>query len=176
GTPYSVQMAVGNVNPSNPIPGGVPPYTWSIPAGNLPIGLSINSNTGLISGTPSTFNSTSDYTKTFSAVVQVTDAIGAIATQTYKMTLVPAVLQFGSLDQPTIYAGQQFGLTIPIFGGFSTYSITAPGCGFFPAVGTGADYGPASIVDGQIQFDVNFPTAGTYSFVAIIQDSPSPVG
>jgi hypothetical protein len=32
--------------------GGTTPYTWSISAGNLPDGLSLNSATGLISGTP----------------------------------------------------------------------------------------------------------------------------
>jgi hypothetical protein len=174
--PYSVQMIVGNVNPANPIPGGLPPYTWSIPAGSLPIGLSINPNTGLISGTPSTYNSTSDFGKTFSAVIQVTDAIGAIATQTYQITLEPAVLQFGNLSQPTIYADQQFKLTIPIFGGFSPYSITAAGSGFFPAGGTSAYYGPVTLVDGQIQVDVNYPIAGSYSFIVIAQDSPSPIG
>src|SRR5208337_2954902 len=103
-TPYSVQMQVGNINPSNPTPGGLPPYTWSIPAGNLPIGLSIDPSTGLISGSPSTYNSTTDFNTTFSATVQVTDAIGAKATQTYSMMLIPAVLQFGQLDQTTIFA------------------------------------------------------------------------
>jgi len=169
GTPYSVQMEVGNVNPANPIPGGLPPYTWSIPAGNLPIGLSINPNTGLISGTPSTYNSTSDFTKTFSAVVQVTDAIGAIATQTYTMTLVPQALQFGSLDQPTIYAGQQFGMMVPVFGGVFPYTFL----GLAP-FGNSSYYGPATLVDGQIEFDVNFPTAGSYSFILVLRDSASP--
>jgi hypothetical protein len=32
--------------------GGVTPYTWSISSGSLPAGLSLNSNTGAISGTP----------------------------------------------------------------------------------------------------------------------------
>src|ERR1019366_6102517 len=32
--------------------GGVPPYTWSVPPGTLPAGLSLNSSTGVISGTP----------------------------------------------------------------------------------------------------------------------------
>ena len=170
GTPYSVQMAVGNVNPSNPIPGGLPPYTWSIPAGNLPIGLSINPNTGLISGTPSTYNSTTDFGKTFSAVVQVTDAIGAIATQTYTMTLVPAVLQFGSIvDQTTIYAGQQFGLAIPVFGGIFPYFFV----GLAP-LGSSSSYGPATLVDGRVEFDVNFPAAGSYSFILVLYDSASP--
>ncbi len=32
--------------------GGIPPLTWSIVSGNLPPGLSLNANTGVISGTP----------------------------------------------------------------------------------------------------------------------------
>lgn len=170
-TPYSVQMTVGNVNPSNPIPGGLPPYTWSIPAGNLPIGLSINPNTGLISGTPSTYNSTTDYGKTYSAVVQVTDAIGAIATQTYLMSLVPAALQFGNITTPTIYAGQQFKLVVPIFGGRSPYSFNA-GTQFFVPPADTAYYGIPVLVDGQIEVDVNFPDTalGIHTFSVQITD------
>jgi hypothetical protein len=34
--------------------GGVPPLTWSVPAGTLPPGLELNTSSGLISGTPTT--------------------------------------------------------------------------------------------------------------------------
>ncbi|MEW5768098.1 MAG: Ig domain-containing protein [bacterium] len=47
--------------------GGTPPYTWSIISGNLPDGLSLNSSTGLISGTPTTPD-------TFTFAIQVTDS------------------------------------------------------------------------------------------------------
>jgi hypothetical protein len=49
---------------------GTAPYTWKITSGSLPPGLSLNSTTGLISGTPTTVGSYSfEYT--------VTDATGA---------------------------------------------------------------------------------------------------
>lgn len=37
--------------------GGTAPYTWSISSGTLPAGLTINSSTGVISGTPTTAGS-----------------------------------------------------------------------------------------------------------------------
>ena len=173
-TPYSVQMQVGNINPAVPTPGGLPPYTWSIPAGALPVGLTIDPSTGLISGSPSTYNSTTDFTTIFSATVQVTDAIGAKATQTYTMTLIPAVLQLGQLDQTTIFAAQQFKLVVPVFGGTSPYTLV----NVLPlAAGDDPYYSlPAQLVDGQVEIDVNFPqtTTGQHSFQVTVHDSASP--
>jgi hypothetical protein len=42
-TPYNAKVAAT---------GGTPPYTWSMPAGALPVGVTFNSSTGAISGTP----------------------------------------------------------------------------------------------------------------------------
>lgn len=121
GTPYKVQMAVGNINNSASAPGGLPPYTWSTPAGALPVGLTIDPASGVISGVPATYNSTVDFTHTYTVTVQVTDSINAKATNTYTMSLVPAALSLGPLDQPVIYAGQDFKLVVPVFGGTSPY-------------------------------------------------------
>lgn len=57
--------------------GGVPPYRWAA-LGGLPSGLNLSSS-GIIEGTPSVSG-------TFQVVVQVTDAVGAVATR--NMTIV----------------------------------------------------------------------------------------
>jgi len=178
GMPYNVQMQVGNINPNASTPGGLAPYTWSAPAGAFPVGLTINPNTGLISGTPATYNSTVDFTTTFSVTVQVQDAIGAKATQVYTMTLKPQALQFGHINQPTLYAFEQFKLVVPVFGGQSPYSSVV----FAPSSDALA-YGsvPATPVDGQIEIPVGytasqssgFETTGVRSFFLSVTDATS---
>jgi Putative Ig domain len=59
GFPYSFQI---------PYTGGVAPLTFSVLSGSLPPGLSLNTSTGLISGTPTTAG------KNFSYVIKVVDA------------------------------------------------------------------------------------------------------
>jgi uncharacterized protein (TIGR03437 family) len=64
--------------------GGNPPYAWAIEAGTLPTGLSLSS-TGIISGTPTSFN-TSSFT------VQATDGSGATASISATLQINPAGL------------------------------------------------------------------------------------
>src|SRR5579862_62535 len=71
GTAYSANLAAT---------GGVSPYTWS--ASGLPGGLSI-SNSGTISGTPTTAGS-------FSATVSVLDSTNAKASQNYSLSIASA--------------------------------------------------------------------------------------
>src|ERR1019366_8788798 len=66
GVPYTSMLAVN---------GGCSPYTFSIISGSLPAGLTLNPNTGIISGTP-TAPGTSTYT------AQVKDSCGNTATTT----------------------------------------------------------------------------------------------
>jgi hypothetical protein len=58
GEPYSASLAAT---------GGISPYSWSVTSGSLPPGLTLNSSTGQISGTP-------DVAGTYSFTVTVTDA------------------------------------------------------------------------------------------------------
>ncbi len=61
--------------------GGVAPYTWSVSNGSsLPAGLSLNAQTGQITGTPTTSG-----TPSFS--ITVTDASSAAASQTFSLTI-----------------------------------------------------------------------------------------
>jgi hypothetical protein len=180
GTPYKVQMQVGNTNPTAASPGGLAPYQWSIPAGALPIGLGIDPDSGIISGYPCTYNSQQDYGRTYTAIVQVTDAIGAKATQTYTMSLIAAALQFGPIDQSTVFALQEFKLDVPVWGGQSPYSglvFTAPSADT-------PSYGTTALVDGRVEVHIGpagsppvggggFPTTATggHAFNLQVTDS-----
>lgn len=55
------------------VTGGLAPYTWSVATGTLPAGLTLNTSTGAITGTPTTAG-------TSSITFRVTDSNGAAAT------------------------------------------------------------------------------------------------
>jgi len=64
--------------------GGTTPYAWSIASGTLPDGLSLDSSSGLISGTPISPG-------TWNYTVQVTDSVGGAATADLSITINTAV-------------------------------------------------------------------------------------
>jgi hypothetical protein len=64
--------------------GGAPPYTWSITSGSLPVGLTLDGNTGVISGTP-TQTGTSNFT------VEVTDSAQNTASAPLLIVINPPV-------------------------------------------------------------------------------------
>jgi len=70
-TPYNAKVAAV---------GGTPPLTWSIPVGELPTSVSLNSSTGAISGTPSS-------TGTAYFTVKVTDSSSTPETQTQDLSM-----------------------------------------------------------------------------------------
>jgi ribosomal protein L24E len=69
--PYSYKLVA---------PTGAAPYSWSVTAGSLPVGLSLNASTGVISGTPAEAG-----TSTFT--ITVTDAAGHTTSQNYSLTI-----------------------------------------------------------------------------------------
>jgi hypothetical protein len=76
GLSYSVPLVVG---------GGTAPFTFAISSGQLPAGLLLSTSSGTISGTPTT-------TGTFSFGVNVTDSNHVSGSQTFQITVSPAVV------------------------------------------------------------------------------------
>lgn len=70
--------------------GGTPPYTWSITAGSLPTGLSLNSSTGVVSGTPTASG-------TFTFTITATDATPLSGSVSCSITIAPSPAAGGGL-------------------------------------------------------------------------------
>lgn len=85
GIPYSVTITAA---------GGQVPYNWAISAGSLPGWATLNSSTGVISGTPNAVATTS-------FTVKVTDSLSNTATQAFSITIVAP----GSLFVSNVVAG-----------------------------------------------------------------------
>jgi hypothetical protein len=75
GTPYSVQLIANGLSPTG--------TTWTVASGNLPAGLTLNSSTGEISGTPTTAGA--------SAFTIAANGGGCSASQTLSITICPSI-------------------------------------------------------------------------------------
>jgi hypothetical protein len=136
------------------VSGGTGPYTWSVTNGSLPTGLTINSATGVITGTPSAIGP-------YSFTLLVTDALGGTSTQTESV----GVVADSSITSTTFGNGEvgaAYGATPSISGttGPYTWSVTN---GSLPA---GLTLNPTTgAVSGQ-------PTAsGSFSFTLVATDA-----
>jgi hypothetical protein len=103
--------------------GGVTPYSWSVTAGSLPIGLSLNSSTGAITGAPSGAG-ISNFT------VRVTDSNSPPATASAPLSIIitPAVLlSITTTSLPSGNVGNAYSATLTAIGGVYpyTWSITS---------------------------------------------------
>jgi len=75
GAPYSATLAAS---------GGVPPYQWFVNSGSsLPAGLTLNTNTGVISGTPTAAGGPN------SVVFRATDSLGGSVAKELYITIIP---------------------------------------------------------------------------------------
>ena len=119
GTIYSQTLAAS---------GGTAPYTWTVSAGSLPAGLTLNTN-GVISGTPTTSNASS-------FTVKVTDSASATATQSLTMTVNNAAINTAISVTTTTIAngtlGTTYSRTLTATGGTKPYTWTVS-AGTLPA-------------------------------------------
>ena len=129
--------------------GGTTPYTWSVSAGTLPAGITLNASTGVLAGTP-TAGGTSSFT------VKVTDANSKTATQATSITVLAGAL---SIVQSANVATTTPGSTV-------SYTIKVTNSGQIAL--TGATFtDPLSGVLDDASYNTNAAaTAGTVSFAS----------
>ena len=134
--------------------GGVTPYAWSVVAGSLPAGLTINPTTGAISGIP-TAQGTSNFT------VQVEDSTNATATATASITIYSPLTLAGG-PQPEGTVGVPYATSLVAAGGVTPYSWSIV-AGALPA---GLSISPTTgLISGT-------PTVkGTANFTVQVKDS-----
>ena len=145
--------------------GGTQPYTWSVASGNLPLGLTLNSASGVISGTPTVTAATK-----FTVQVLSPGPPAQTATETVTLTVVTApAVDTSSLPggvTGTVYTQQtlagKFGTTNKA-GGY-TWTVV-PGQGVLP---TSLKLSSAGVISGT-------PSAtGTFAFTVQLTDSTAP--
>jgi hypothetical protein len=138
--------------------GGVPPYTFS--ANGLPVGLSINTASGVISGTPNSSG-------TSSVTIRVTDSGGTLAQSaqaTFPITInppSPPPLQITTTSLGGGTAGQVYSALIAAGGGTGGYSFS---------VISGSLPGTVQLALGGQLYGIP-TTPGTYNFTAQVTDS-----
>jgi uncharacterized repeat protein (TIGR01451 family) len=145
GIPYSDQLTVS---------GGTAPYVWSISAGSLPPGLTLNPSTGLLSGTPTTGG-------TYPFTVKVTDASNQSDTRATTVVIAASpTLTFG--PPPAGQVGVAYNDPLTVSGGTAPYvwSVSVgslpPGLSLNPSTG---------VLSGTPT------TAGSYPFTVKVVDA-----
>jgi len=134
--------------------GGTTPYTWSLIAGTLPTGLSLNSG-GTISGTPTVVGS-------YPFTVQITDAAGQTASQGYSVMVSNISITTATL--PTAFVNLSYSQTLAVSGGTAPYVWSNTG-----ALPPGLSLSTGGLISGT-------PTvSGTYNFTVTVVDSGAQV-
>ena len=128
--------------------GGTSPITWSISAGSLPPGLSLNASTGAITGTPTTAG-------TYNITVKATDANTLFDTEALSITIAaaPVALNITTTTLPGGVVGQDYSQSIQATGGTAPYAFT--------------------VSSGQLPAGLSLATDGTVSGTPTTVENPS---
>ncbi len=135
--------------------GGTAPYTWALISGTLPAGLAFNSNTAVISGTPTTGNGAGTNLN-----FRVTDANGCQATIPVRVQVCP-VVTISTSTLPAAIQGAPYSQAISSASGASPYSYTIAS-GALPA---GLTLSTAGVISGTST------TTGTATFTVQSADA-----
>src|SRR5271170_2728901 len=97
--------------------GGTSPYTWTVSSGTLPTGLTLNSASGLIAGTP-----TQSGSFTFSVQVKDSSSPGQTATQSLTITIAAGSLSISTTSLENGQQGATYSATLKATGGTTPYT------------------------------------------------------
>jgi hypothetical protein len=140
GTAYSTSLAGA---------GGIPPYTWTIAQGALPLGLTLSSS-GTISGTPS-----SGGTASFTVTLTDSGSPALTAASAYTITTVYPPLSIATTTLPNGVEGTAYTATLAATGGSSS--------GYSWSVVSGSGLSAAGLTLAPSGAITGIPTAGESS-------------
>lgn len=144
--------------------GGLPLYAWRLKSGTLPYGLSINPNTGTLSGRPTT-------KQTFSFTVEVSDADNPAqkAEKTYSMDVVDTLYVY-TKSLPSGRVGEAYTATVKAELGTPPYSWRLVESGGELPAGLRLETSPTvATLTGKPE------KSGVYSFTLEVADKGTPV-
>src|SRR5207244_996215 len=95
--------------------GGTPPYAWSVTAGSLPPGLTLEGPTGALTGTPSASGN-------FNFTVTLTDSASVTAQKQFTLAIGQGLTFTNSAALPDAMAGAAYSFTLQATGGQPPYS------------------------------------------------------
>ena len=140
--------------------GGITPYTWAISNESLPAGLTLDTSTGVISGTPATPG-------TAAFTVQATDSENPAmtATEPLSITVNPAPLAVTTTSLPGATVGGSYRQTLAASGGIAPYTWSVSS-GSLP---TGLSLNPSTgVISGTPA------VLGTSTFTVTVTDAQTP--
>jgi hypothetical protein len=139
--------------------GGTAPYTYSVSSGEVPPGLSLDSSSGVLSGTPIALGS-------YGFVAQATDIYGNNGFRTYTVNITAPPLRITPTASATTQVGQAYSQTNVASAGTTpyTYSVSA---GTLPA-GTTLNTATGTVSGTPT-------TAGAFSYTIKVTDSTSSI-
>ena len=138
--------------------GGQTPYAWTIVAGALPAGLTLNPSSGIVGGTP-----TAAATSTFTA--QVAGADGAISTRSMTIRVaLPLTVSTTSLASGSVATA--YSATLAATGGQTPYAWSISTGSLPPGLALAASTGTITGTPS---------TAGSWTFTVLATDGGSPV-
>ena len=139
--------------------------TWSITAGSLPAGLSLNSSTGAITGTPTGPNGTTNFTVTLTEpsnpAQTASQALSILINLPPAPVISPTLLPNGNQGTP-------YSQNLTVSSGLALYSGWTVSSGALPTGVTLSGSGSSATLSGT-------PTAlGTFNFTISVNDSSNP--